>query len=99
MRSTNEEAGGAKGRGDERVRVPTIVITILSGCFDGQGGVDGTVPRTSPREQRLVPKTTGGAKFFGPPLPLRATTEEAGFYDRDASLDLSERAETDGRAE
>jgi len=29
MRSTNEEAGGAKGRGDERVRVPTTVITIL----------------------------------------------------------------------
>ena len=60
MRSTNEEAGGAKGRGDERVRVPTIVITILSGCLDGQGGVDGTVPRTSPREQRLVPKITRG---------------------------------------
>ena len=58
MRSTNEEAGGAKARGDERVRVPTIVITILSGCFDGQGGVDGTVPRASPREQRLVSKNT-----------------------------------------
>ena len=56
MRSTNEEAGGAKRRGDERVRVPTIVITILSGCFDGQGGVDGTVPRASPRERRLVSK-------------------------------------------
>ena len=29
MRSTNEEAGGGKRRGDERVRVPTIVVTIL----------------------------------------------------------------------
>ena len=34
-----------------------------------------------------------------PPCPLKATTKEAGFYDGATSLDLSERAETDGRAE
>ena len=68
MRSTTEEAGGAKGRGDMRIRVPTAVITILAVGLDGQDGGDGTVPRTSPRERRLVSKNhRGGLNFWGCP--------------------------------
>lgn len=51
------------------------------------------------RRNPTTRETGRGLNFLEPPFPLRATTEEADFYDRATSLDLSERAETDGRAE